>query len=118
MFQNKKMNIFLFHRDLRLIDNTALIAQLKTLKQKVVPTFIFTPEQVKPDVNKYFSSNSVQFMVESLRDLNKQISDQGGKMYYFYGDNVKVLNSIHSKTKINSIAFNLDYTPYAKKRDQ
>lgn len=39
-------------------------------------------------------------------------------MYYFYGDNVKVLNSIHSRTKINSIAFNLDYTPYAKKRDQ
>ena len=28
-----------------------------------------------------------------------------------------MLNSIHSKVKINSIAFNLDYTPYAKKRD-
>jgi deoxyribodipyrimidine photolyase len=68
------MNIFLFHRDLRLIDNTALIAQLKTLKQKVIPAFIFTSEQVKPEVNRYFSSNSVQFMVESLQDLNKQVS--------------------------------------------
>lgn len=56
-------------------------------------------------------------MIESLQDLNKQVQNEKGKMYYFYGDNIKVLNSIHSQTKINSIAFNLDYTPYAKKRD-
>ena len=38
-------------------------------------------------------------------------------MYYFYGDNLDVLNNIYSKFKINSIGFNLDYTPYAKSRD-
>jgi deoxyribodipyrimidine photolyase len=37
------MNLFIFHRDLRLIDNTSLIYQLKSLKQKIIPTFIFTP---------------------------------------------------------------------------
>ena len=34
------MNIFLFHRDLRIIDNTALIQQVKKYHQ-VTPIFIF-----------------------------------------------------------------------------
>ena len=67
------MNLFIFHRDLRLVDNTALIAQIKKMGTKIVPAFIFTPEQVDRNKNKYFSSNSVQFMIESLRDLNKQV---------------------------------------------
>jgi len=67
------MNLFIFHRDLRLIDNTSLISQLKYLKREVVPAFIFTPEQVDKKNNKFFSSNCVQFMVESLKDLNKQV---------------------------------------------
>ena len=58
----KQMNIFLFHRDLRLIDNTALISQLKKHKH-VTPIFIFTPVQIDPKKNSYFSNNSVQFMV-------------------------------------------------------
>jgi len=38
-------------------------------------------------------------------------------MHYFYGRNLDILNNIYQKVKINSIGFNLDYTPYAKKRD-
>ena len=63
------MNIFLFHRDLRLFDNTSLIAQI--IKRKsITPIFIFTPQQIKPEQNPYFSNNSVQFMVESLKELS------------------------------------------------
>lgn len=82
------MNLFIFHRDLRLVDNTSLITLLKESKGKVVPAFIFTPEQVNRNINKYYCSNSVQFMVESLRDLNKQVEKYNGKVYYFYGDNL------------------------------
>ena len=35
----------------------------------------------------------------------------------FEGDNVEVLKQINQIKHINSIAFNYDYTPYAKKRD-
>ena len=63
------MNIFLFHRDLRLVDNTSLIKQLRRFK-KVTPIFIFPPEQINPKQNKYFSHNSVQFMIESLKELS------------------------------------------------
>ena len=102
-----KLNLFLHHRDLRNNDNTTMIEQLKH-EEYVTPIFIFTPEQIKPSKNEYFSNNSVQFMIESLHELS---------LYYFYGDTLKVLKKIHSEIGINSLGFNIDYTPYAKKRD-
>jgi len=36
---------------------------------------------------------------------------------YFYGENLEVLRNLDKRFKINSIGFNLDYTPYAKRRD-
>lgn len=110
------MNIFLFHRDLRLQDNTTLIYQLKEQKS-VTPIFIFPPEQIDPKKNTYFSNLSVQFMCECLHELANNISKKNGKIYFFKGDNLKVLRAIHKEVGINSIGYNLDYTPYAKQRD-
>lgn len=109
-------NLFLFHRDLRLFDNTTLIEQIKQEK-KVIPIFIFTPEQINPNENKYFSNHSVQYMIESLKELSQEISKKGGEFYFLYGDTLEVLKKIHRMEKINSIGFNMDYTPYARKRD-
>ena len=82
------MNIFLFHRDLRLVDNTTLIHQLKATCSAIVPIFIFPPEQINPNKNKYFNHNSVQFMIESLRELDEDIKQKGGKFYLFEGPNL------------------------------
>ena len=84
------MNIFLLHRDLRIIDNTALNLQLSRYKA-VTPIFIFTPHQIKPDTNPYFSHRRVQFMVESLKELEEAVAQKQGLLYYFYGDTMKVL---------------------------
>lgn len=111
-----KLNLFLFHRDLRIIDNTTLIEQCKNEKE-ITPIFIFTPEQINSKKNKYFSNASVQFMIESLHELSNDIKNKNGKIYFFKGNNLKVLKDIHKKIGINSIAYNIDYTPYAKKRD-
>lgn len=110
------MNIFLFHRDLRIIDNTSLINQIEN-HETSTPIFIFPPEQINPKKNKYFSNNSVQFMIESLHDLADSIKNMDGELYFFKGDNLKVLEAIHKNEKIKSIAFNIDYSPYARKRD-
>ena len=110
------VNLFIFHRDLRLCDNTTLIYQ-HIEKQNCIPIFIFPPEQINPKKNKYFSNNSVQFMIESLHELSNDISDYKGKIYFFKGDNLKVIKSIHKLLVIESIGFNIDYTPYAIKRD-
>jgi len=110
------VNLFIFHRDLRLYDNTTLIYQHME-QMNCIPIFIFTPEQINPKKNKYFSNNSVQFMIESLHELSNDINEYKGKMYFFKGDNLKVLKSIHKLLEIQSIGFNVDYTPYAIKRD-
>jgi deoxyribodipyrimidine photo-lyase len=101
---------------LRIHDNTALIYQLKN-EENVIPIFIFPPEQIDPKKNTYFSNNSVQFMIESLHELSNDIKDKKGKLYFFKGDNIKVLKAIEKKLKIKSISWNIDYTPYARKRD-
>jgi deoxyribodipyrimidine photo-lyase len=112
------VHLYLFHRDLRIQDNTTLIHQIKTTESPVVPIFIFTPEQIEKKKNKYFSDNAVQFMCESLHELADEIKKNKGKMLFFKGDNLKVLKAIHKVTPIESVGFNIDYTPYAKKRDQ
>jgi deoxyribodipyrimidine photo-lyase len=114
------MNIFLFHRDLRIHDNTALNHQIRELArgdgagETITPIFIFPPEQINPAKNPYFSHNSVQFMVESLSDLSTEIR----ALRFFRGDNLDVLKRLHRAREIKSIGFNIDYTPYAKSRDE
>ena len=108
------MDLFIFHRDLRIEDNTSLINCILT-NGNCTPIFIFTPEQI--DDNKYFSERAYNFMVESLYELKEKIKQLKGKLYFFKGDNIKVLKEIHKHNKINSISFNLDYSPYAKERD-
>jgi deoxyribodipyrimidine photo-lyase len=107
-----KNGLFIFRRDLRIIDNTCL-NQMTNLCDKVYPIFIFTPEQVG-STNKFKSDNSVQFMIESLIDLNKATN---GKLLCFYGHNVSIIKNLIKDLDINCIGFNVDYTPYASKRD-
>jgi hypothetical protein len=40
----------------------------------IIPIFIFPPEHIDPKKNKYFSHNLVQFMCESLIELDKNYS--------------------------------------------
>ena len=110
------MNIFIHHRDLRFIDNTSLISQLEN-EGNITPIFVFDPIQIDQKKNKYFSHNLVQFMIDSLKELNKDYKNENGELYTFKGEYVKILNTIHNKFTINSIGFNLDYSPYSKKRD-
>lgn len=111
------VHIHIFHRSLRIFDNTSLIAQLKEINQSITPIFIFTPEQIDPKKNKFFTNGSVQFMIESLHELSQEIKNKQAKLYFFYGDSMKVLKSINKTTPIESISFNKEYTPYGKTRN-
>lgn len=57
-------------------------------------------------------------MCESLEDLEKNIEKQGGKMSFFHGDAIKVIEKIMKKHKIVRLGVNQDYTPYARARDE
>ena len=108
--------LFIFRRDLRIIDNNGLNLLNEKCKN-VFTIFIFTPEQVG-NGNKYKSDNSVQFMIESLQDLSSQISKAGGHLYTFYGHNDSVVADCIKAWDIKLVCFNLDITPYAKERDE
>jgi len=107
--------LFIYRRDFRTIDNIGLNL-LNSICEKIYAVFIFTPEQVGKQ-NDYKSDNSVQFMIESLMDLDGQIKKYGGKLHCFYGHNVSVIKKLIEQLDIQVVGFNLDYTPYAIKRD-
>lgn len=106
-------SIFIFHRDLRLYDNTAFIECCKE-SSEILCLFIFPPEQIDSKKNKYFSNAAVQFMIESLLDLNKELS---GKLSFFKGDNIEVLARVYKQFPYDAIYSNKDFSSYAIKRD-
>jgi deoxyribodipyrimidine photo-lyase len=113
------ITIFIFRRDLRLHDNTTFIDIVRKCKEKdykILPIFIFNPKQIDDKLNDYYSSNCVQFMIESLKDLDKQLKEEGGRLYYFHGDDAEILNKINKTFNIKIIASNKDITPFAIKR--
>lgn len=114
----KKFNksLFIFHRDLRLDDNTGLIEALNNSKS-VIPCFIFDQAQVS-DKNIFKSNNALQFMIESLEDLNAQLKKRDGKLFLFHGTTHEVLEKLIEQISIDAIFSNRDYTPFAHRRDQ
>lgn len=109
------LNLFIFRRDYRIVDNTGLIDALKNY-ENVVPIFIGTPEQLVK--NPYKANFGIQFLCESLCELSDELESNGSKLYCFFGDNVDILEKIMKKNEIESVNFNGDYTPYAVKRDK
>lgn len=112
-----KQALFLFRRDLRLPDNTTLIQAIKD-GYRVLPVFIFSPEQIDPKKNPYFSHPAVQFMCESLEDLNQSLQALGSRLHFFKGENLAVLKKIYQATPFDAVYSNQDYSVYSTQRDQ
>lgn len=108
-------SLFIFRRDLRVDDNIGLIKALQS-SEGVVACFIFTPEQIQK--NAYRSDHALQFMIESLEDLQDQLHKRGGKLYFFYGEPDVVVDRCIRDEKIDAVFVNRDYTPYSQKRDR
>ena len=108
-----KNGLFIFHRDFRIIDNIGLIHAAKNC-DKLYTCFIFTKEQVSR--NNFKSKNTVQFLIESLKDLSKEINKLNGKLIILYDSTINGLTQLFDVLKIECLYFNEDYTPYAKKR--
>lgn len=111
-----KKSLFIFRRDLRLQDNNGLTAALQQ-SDCVIPCFIFDPQQIGPQ-NKFRSSNAIQFMLESLQDLDKQLKTKKGKLYIFKGNPKNIVSKLINQEKIDAVFLNRDYTPFSTNRDK
>lgn len=116
---NSRICIHIFRRDYRLHDNTTLIKAVTTY-DIVIPIFIFNHKQIDSNKNPYRSDNSVQFLCESLVDLDKQLRHYQSQLYIFYGDEFAFLEFLLEYLKpfgLAGVSFNVDYTKYSQKRD-
>ena len=116
------VGVFIFRRDLRLDDNLGLIRMTRECAS-IVPIFCLDQNQiVETDKNKHYRSESaVQFMCESLADLNLQLNERSSKLFMFYGLPWEILGGVLSELKKShkSVAagWNHDYSEYSQKRD-
>lgn len=115
MGKKYKISLFIFRRDLRLDDNTGLLKALEN-SDLVIPCFIFDPRQVGKN-NKYRSEAAIQFMIESLKDLDMQLKNKKAHLYLFYGNPTRVIKNLINRETIDAIFVNRDHTPFSHARD-
>lgn len=110
-----KKSIFIFRRDLRLHDNTGLIAALNK-SEEVLPCFIFDDTQITP--HPYLSIPGFKFMTDSLKDLDMSLRNYGSCLLLFRGNPVEIVEEIIKNEGIECVFVNRDYTPFSRKRDE
>lgn len=111
----KKTSIFWFRRDLRLNDNTGLIAALKH-GNPVQCIFIFDTCILDKLIDKHDAR--VNFIHQQLNSLNNQLQQYGSSLFVYHGDPVTIWKSIAKRGETGSVFCNHDYEPYARLRDQ
>lgn len=106
--------LFIFRRDLRLYDNTALHEALR-LSERVIPCFIFDPRQIEP--HPYQSKPGLQFMLQAIDDLQQQLQAVGGKLALYHALPEQVVKQLVGQQRIQAVFINRDYTPFSRRRD-
>lgn len=114
MKKQYSLALHIFRRDLRLQDNTALIAALKSAEQ-VIPCFIFDERQIEK--NDYKSDHGIQFMVHSLTELDIELKKHNSHLYCFYGIAENMVEQLIQSLNIQAVFINRDYTPFSRARD-
>ena len=107
-------SLYIFRRDLRIDDNTALNEALR-LSGQVLPCFIFDPRQIEP--HPYQSKPALQFMLQSISDLQQQLQAVGGQLALYHTAPVQVIRRVFEQQSIQAVFINRDYTPFSRRRD-
>ncbi|NNL58437.1 MAG: deoxyribodipyrimidine photo-lyase, partial [Nitrosopumilus sp.] len=106
-------SIFVFRRDLRLVDNTGLIQALNNSKY-VIPCFIYDENILKSKKNSEFRCN---FLNESLVELDDQLKKKKSSLQIFHGKPEKIINDVIQSNNVDAVFLNTDFTDYSIKRD-
>ena len=93
------MNIVWHRRDLRTHDNRAL-AEAGSSAQ---PVFVFDPECLENDL---VTDARVKFVLESLKDLNRQYVERGSNLALLHGNPVDLLDELSGE--VDNVYFNRD----------
>ena len=109
------INIFWFRRDLRLQDNAGLYHALKS-KNPVLPLFIFDKNILDDLENR--ADARVQFIHDTISNLNEELSKLGSSIIVRYGKPIEVWKNLSKEFEIGEVYTNRDFEPYALERDE
>lgn len=103
-----------FRRDLRLEDNTALVAAAKS-GLSVLPIFIFDTNilsrlRLKED-------RRVAFIHDTLKNLSSSLRERGGQLLVLHGKPEELFPALLEQYNVAAVYCNEDYEPYARDRD-
>jgi deoxyribodipyrimidine photo-lyase len=106
-------SIVWFRRDLRLADNAALLAAIQ--QGDVIPAFVIDRVVLKSD---RVGSKRVAWLAANLRELDRSLRERGTQLIVRRGEPATELINLARETQATNVFFNLDLTPYARRRDQ
>jgi deoxyribodipyrimidine photo-lyase len=107
-------SLFIFRRDLRIDDNSAL-NQAIACSKAVLPCFIFDPRQINH--HPYHSQPALQFMRQSLADLRQSFQQLDAELALYEGLPAVVIKQVFQQHRIKAVFVNRDYTPFSRLRD-
>ena len=94
---NNKINVVWIKRDLRTIDHEALeTAEKNNLPYLII--FIFDTDLIN---QKDCSFRHLQFIYQSISDMNVKLKQFGKKVEIFYGDSSSIFKSLTDQFDIN-----------------
>jgi deoxyribodipyrimidine photo-lyase len=108
-----KKAIVWFRCDLRLTDHTALHNAIQKSAQ-IVPVFIFDPYNLQLGQT---GDPQVAYFLQSLQSLNLELQKVGSKLILRHGNPIQEMEKLIEETKVESLFWNIDQEPYARKRD-
>lgn len=108
------VNIFWFRRDLRFHDNAGLYHALRG-DLPVLPLFIFDRDILDELEEK--ADARVQFIRDTLVALQSALGKWSSGLEVHYGRPEEVFGELLSRYKVGRVFTNLDYEPYARRRD-
>ncbi|HEX6201856.1 MAG TPA: deoxyribodipyrimidine photo-lyase [Thermoanaerobaculia bacterium] len=111
-----RLALVLFRRDLRLDDNTALVAAAERA-ERVLPAFVFEPPQ-QAGASDGSSPHALQFLVESLADLDGELAARGGRLYRFAGEPAEVVGRLIAEAGVDAVFLNRGYHPAARRAEE
>jgi deoxyribodipyrimidine photo-lyase len=107
-----RTTVVLFTRDLRVHDHPAL-ACAAAVGARVVPLFVLDDALLRSD---YARPNRVQFLLESLADLDESLQALGGRLVLRRGDPVREVLAVARASGAQAVFTSDDVSAFAQRR--
>ncbi len=102
-----------FRRDLRVADNTALLAAARD-GDRVVPVFILDDRYLR---DEHVGPARFRFLRESLEELDRDLTRLGGRLILRPGPAARALPALLAETGARAVYANTEIGPYPQERD-